>query len=206
MSDQRKREAPPLPAEAAQPPGKKHKSSKDQRSHKRKYFSAKTCSGPIPPGAKGFLVTCPTRKEPQCKADAIAILNEAAFQIQQDSGKSETCSGESVPVDAALAAELAELSAQKQEGICAFETGVKGLVFVKLPADYAVGPVALATFIAEDFMSQTEKKRLPHPGRFILRLLPVECTCTATMEALKTTAEALFKDKLSGIHQDLLLL
>lgn len=158
-------------------------------------------------GMTGFLCTC-NFHEKGCITDAYKLLNlfaneESASEINKECNtlsttnvldKKEIESVESVEEDedisTALEKEINELRTEQERPLSArkfqvVDTGVKNMIFISstLP-----NPLELVTKIVTKLDATKEQC-----GRYLLRLLPIEVTCKAYMDDIRTKANALFE-------------
>lgn len=155
-----------------EPPGpsiKKRKKYHSNNPHKRGKYN-------LEPGLKGFLCSCNFR-EKDCVRESYNILNEYFDRLH---------GSENDPTD--LEEEIKALKAERRFQVV--ESGAKNFLFIRTTLD---DPVRLAETIIKDVAEQKAQKT-----RYLLRLVPIEATCKAYLEDIKTTAAALiekhFKD------------
>lgn len=141
----------------------------------------------------GFLATCNFR-EKDCQRESFNILNTYADQLY---GNAVT----DVPSTATLADETEDdISTELQNEIDAInssnkkksnrfqhcDTEISNLVFIKTTL---ADPVKLGAHIVSDIASTRKSV-----SRFLLRFIPVEIVCKATIDDMKTAAGKLFDD------------
>ncbi|XP_046660332.1 THUMP domain-containing protein 1 homolog [Homalodisca vitripennis] len=154
----------------------------------------------LQPGLKGFICTCNMR-EKDCVRESYNILNEYADKLYGLEEMKEHKSDEKVVTEEAgagagaeediedeLKKEVSSLKATQSwrypSRFTSIDTGIKNNIFIKTTVE---DPVKLAMAVLNDVaVTKTQK------GRFLLRIIPVEVTCKASLEDIKTAADALF--------------
>uniref|UniRef100_A0A1B6L819 THUMP domain-containing protein n=1 Tax=Graphocephala atropunctata TaxID=36148 RepID=A0A1B6L819_9HEMI len=150
----------------------------------------------LQPGLKGFVCTCNMR-EKDCVRESYNILNEYADKLYGVEERKEQKSDEKVEeaggdveedIEDELKKEVSSLKATQSwrtpSRFTSVDTGVKNNVFIKTTVE---DPVKLALTILNDVADTKTQK-----ARFLLRIVPVEVTCKANLEDIKTAADTLF--------------
>ncbi|KAK2711539.1 THUMP domain-containing protein 1-like [Artemia franciscana] len=142
----------------------------------------------LSPGLKGFLCTC-NNAEKQCVREAYNILNEVSDKLYGLEKKSPACSED---IESDLDSELKSLRTAEieQKRFQVVDSGANNVVFIKTTVP---SPLEVAQKIINDIKENGEQKT-----RFLLRLLPVELTCRASIEEIKKALQPIitehFKD------------
>lgn len=138
----------------------------------------------------GFLATCNFR-EKDCRREAYNILNTYADQFygkSTDEDQPETTTDETEDdISTELQNEIDAINASnktKSQRFQYVDTEISNLVFIKTTI---ADPVELGSHIVSDIAST--KKSI---SRFLLRFIPIEIVCKATIEDMKTAAGKLF--------------
>nr|XP_018906518.1 PREDICTED: THUMP domain-containing protein 1 homolog [Bemisia tabaci] len=144
----------------------------------------------ITPGLKGFICTCNIMNEKECVRESYNIMNEFSAKLFPEMKEPETAENvEASEVEDELAKEIEELKSSddktEQRKFSVVNTDIKGVVFIKTTLD---DPVKLAHSILAE-IADTKQQRT----RFLLRMIPVEAVCRATVEDIKAAAVILFK-------------
>lgn len=151
----------------------------------------------LQPGMKGFLCTCNTR-EKDCIRESQNILDEYADRVLQSIEPSKESTSVAENVEAATEVEASgdiedelkkEVDSLKNNWrspprFSVVDTGVKNNLFIKTTLE---DPVSLAYTILND-VAETKKQKC----RFLQRIVPVEVTCRANLEDMKSAADSLF--------------
>ncbi|KAJ1529722.1 hypothetical protein ONE63_006475 [Megalurothrips usitatus] len=166
----------------------------------------------LQPGVKGFLATCNFR-EKDCVREAINILNEFADKIYGEDqievldthpqnkkiifkdSDDESDEKEDDDVEAALAKEVDALKQERKSNpnkrrFQVIESGADNCVFIRTTVE---DPVCVVEAILKDIELQSKQKT-----RFLLRLLPIETTCKAWPEDIKTASGKLLDKYFKG--------
>ncbi|XP_034251036.1 THUMP domain-containing protein 1 homolog [Thrips palmi] len=190
----------------------------DINKRKKSTYYAK-CGGKKPkmqftlqPGVRGFLATCNFR-EKDCIREAINILGECADRIYGED-KSSTAETEAKnkkivfkdsdddedsdmedDIEAALAKEVNVLKQERQSGpsnrrFQVIESGAHNCVFIRSTVE---DPVVVVESILKDIECEAKQRT-----RFLLRLLPIEVTCKAWPDDIKTASGKLFDRYFKG--------
>lgn len=138
----------------------------------------------------GFLATCNFR-EKDCRRESYNILNTYADQlygnaVNEDPSKAEETEDD---ISTELQNEIDAINSSNKKKSNRFQhvdTEISNLVFIKTTL---IDPVELGSHIVSDIAST--KKSV---SRFLLRFIPVEVVCKATIGDMKTAAGKLFDD------------
>lgn len=153
----------------------------------------------LEPGIKGFLATCNFR-EKDCVRECYNLLNEyvdldekpATDAVDVDSppkseDTSESDDAEEVDISTQLENEIKTMTASSKLDRTRFqqvETKTPNCVFIKTTVAH---PIDLGVKIVRDIAATKKQKT-----RILLRFIPVEVVCKATIEDIKTAAGQLF--------------
>lgn len=136
-------------------------------------------------GMRGFICTC-NFNEKRCIREAYNILNEYSDAQEKNETLTEQMD-ETMDVDEALAKEVKELQEQSSRGSVrkfqVVETGSNNCIFIKTTVP---DPVDLVVRIMKDIETTKNQK-----CRFLLRMLPIEITCKATMKNMEESFKPL---------------
>lgn len=183
---------------SGEPNSKRRKMSGYQ---KNKSFRSHKPAKHLEPGIKGFLATCNFR-EKDCVRDCYNLLNEyanldekcdadsTARQPKMDE-KNESGSVsdeiEEEDISTQLENEIKTMTASRELNHKRFqqvETKTPNCIFIKTTVD---NPIDLGVKIVRDIVATKKQKT-----RILLRLIPVEVVCKATIEDIKNAAGKLF--------------
>lgn len=138
----------------------------------------------------GFLATCNFR-EKDCRRESYNILNTYADQLYGNSANEDPSTTTAEETEDDISTELQnEIDAinssnkKKSNRFQHVDTEISNLVFIKTTL---TDPVELGSHIVSDIAST--KKSV---SRFLLRFIPVEIICKATIEDIRTAAGKLF--------------
>ncbi|CAG9821610.1 unnamed protein product [Phaedon cochleariae] len=169
--------------------------SKIQKPKYNKFFNKKSFKrSTVEPNYKGFLCSCNNR-EKDCIKEAYNLLNKYADLLYPQQDTKESCSEETMEetsIEDELEKELSELKATKRDKnrFQVVESGAKNILFIRTTIE---DPVKLAHTIVQDLESSKNQQT-----RFLIRLVPIEITCKAYLNDIKTAmvpiAERYFKD------------
>eukprot|EP00252_Welwitschia_mirabilis_P009553 TRINITY_DN2219_c0_g1_i2.p1 TRINITY_DN2219_c0_g1~~TRINITY_DN2219_c0_g1_i2.p1 ORF type:complete len:304 (-),score=78.82 TRINITY_DN2219_c0_g1_i2:215-1126(-) len=108
-------------------------------------------------------------------------VKEPSLDTNNDTCKSEQLPSEQRNIDSLLEAELGELKKKEKARFLGLDSGCNGVVFVRMRREsQCPGPSELVEYIMNKAAS-TRK----HISRFLLRVLPVEVTCYASVEEIE---------------------
>eukprot|EP00727_Mastigamoeba_balamuthi_P012296 m51a1_g769 hypothetical protein (390) ;mRNA; r:572316-573485 len=170
--------------------------TKDERRKKAKYGGGGGggCSASAGiAGTRGVLITCPTGRESQCKHEVMRLFGVFSDEHTDSTSPAPAAAAPEPPtasIAGELEAELAELrKPRRAKMFSSGETGVKGLVYIRVAEECALGPVELVRMAMES-AEKPPCAALP-ALRTAVRMCPLQRCCQASPVDLASAASAL---------------
>ncbi|KAJ6640521.1 THUMP domain-containing protein 1 like [Pseudolycoriella hygida] len=175
---------------SGEPQSKRAKFS-DKKGKWKNHFKNANQKPRIEIGSKGFLATCNFR-EKDCQRETFNILNQYADQLYcLTDDKNTQHKAEEVKETDDISTELQEeidainsSNKKKSNRFQNVDTEIANLVFIQTTLP---NPLELGTYIVNDVVNTKTSI-----SRYLLRLVPVEIVCKATLEDIKMAAGKLF--------------
>eukprot|EP00884_Botryococcus_braunii_P004450 jgi/Botrbrau1/14005/Bobra.150_1s0015.1 len=156
------------------------------QSSKRRKFFASNKNAALPLRTRGFLISCLGGKESQGAQESIRLLEEA-YETLYPEGHGQIAAHNATDLAEALEDEIAGIKDKSKDVFSYNKTGIPGLVYITMGDDNGgPGPLELVAHIAK----RVRDARNPQ-SRTLLRFLPVEKVCHASMEAIGKAAQEL---------------
>lgn len=171
--------------------GKRGNSSNDDR--RKKY---KVASGIVDPNTCGVYATCPRNREKKCADELVDLFNDYVEEWDiKPSAKEEY--EKDLTVEESVKAELKQMEDAKHNKdrlVRSVHLGQQCLVFIKLKKP--IDPEKFVHNVLEDLFVTKEKKT-----RYTLKLLPVQSSCSASIEEIQKLARKILEPHFHGENQ-----
>mmetsp|Transcript_830 Transcript_830/g.2573 ORF Transcript_830/g.2573 Transcript_830/m.2573 type:complete len:373 (+) Transcript_830:225-1343(+) len=149
---------------------------------KKKWQPASWTGKVIPAGTKGCLVSCVSGKEQQASREAQDLMIQYVESLKP--AKQEEAAPAGSDIAALIADEVADLKKPEGKLVTYHSTGITGLAYLAFTG--AAGDISPVDFVTA--MSREIKATKQCKSRLCMRFMPVEYSCQASLEDIRSVA------------------